>query len=265
MTIVDIHTHAFPEAIAEKAVRHLSDAAQTPACLDGTVRTLLRSMDDAGIDRAVVASIATKPSQFEAILKWSEEIASDRIVPLPSVHPQDPEWSIHLNDVACRGFLGIKLHPYYQDFAIDDDRLLPFYEKANALGLMILMHAGFDMAYPRHRCADPRRVARIKSYFPELKLIAAHLGAWEDWDEVRRHLVGRHVHLDTSYSLAFMSKQEARDLILAHPPECVLFGSDSPWEDQRTALGQLAALGLPDHLHRAILGENALKLFGSRT
>lgn len=262
MTIVDIHTHAFPDAIAEKTMRHLSDAAQTPASLDGTVQALVRSISNAGIDRAVVASIATKPSQFGSILAWSSKIASNRIVPFPSVHPHDPEWALHLKEVARQGFLGIKLHPYYQDFDIDDDRLLPFYAKADALGLVILMHAGFDMAYPRLRRADPIRIAMVAAHLPKLKLVAAHLGAWEDWDEVRRHLIGRKVHLDTSHVLAFMSKQEARELILAHSPDYVLFGSDSPWEDQSTALHRLAALDLPEPVHRAILGANAIKLFG---
>ena len=33
--------------------------------------------------------------------------------------------------------------------------------------------------------------------------------------------------------------QEARDLLHKHPEEYILFGSDSPWEDQTVALQQL--------------------------
>lgn len=263
MTIVDIHTHAFPDAIAERAMRHLSDAAQVPAYLDGTVSALIGSMDGAGIDRSVVASIATKPSQFESILNWSRAIASDRIIPFPSIHPGDPEWSDRIDDVADQGFAGIKLHPYYQGFNVDDEGLLPFYAKLQTRGLVVLMHAGFDMAYDRTRCAEPARIARVNAQFPELKLVAAHLGAWEDWDEVRRHLIGRRIYLDTSYSLPFMSKDAARELIMAHPADYVLFGSDSPWEDQNAALQQLSALDLPEECLGAILGNNALRILGA--
>ena len=46
-------------------------------------------MDKANIDKTVICSIATKPTQFEDILKWSKSIYSDRIIPLPSIHPDN--------------------------------------------------------------------------------------------------------------------------------------------------------------------------------
>jgi len=86
--IIDFHAHAFPDALAERAIAHLEKEGNAKAFLDGKVSSLLASMDSAGIERAVVCSIATKPEQFAPILKWSREIASQRIIPLPSVHPK---------------------------------------------------------------------------------------------------------------------------------------------------------------------------------
>ena len=92
------------------------------AKLDGRISSLLKSMDEAGIERSVICSIATKPEQFEPILKWSKEIASERIVPFASVHPADPLAAQQVRAVARAGLRGIKLHPYYQRFDLDEER-----------------------------------------------------------------------------------------------------------------------------------------------
>ena len=89
--IIDFHAHAFPDALAERAIAHLEKEGNARAFLDGRLSSLLASMDSAGIGRAVVCSIATKPDQFAPILNWSRQIASARIVPLPSVHPKGPD------------------------------------------------------------------------------------------------------------------------------------------------------------------------------
>ncbi len=90
MKSIDFHVHAFPDALAERAIPLLEEKADVTACLDGKLSTVLGSMDRYGIERAVVSSIATKPSQFEPILRWSGSIASERIIPFASVHPDDP-------------------------------------------------------------------------------------------------------------------------------------------------------------------------------
>lgn len=197
--IVDVHTHAFPDHLAPRAMAQLqAETDEVVAVLDGTVADLLRSMDRAGIQTSVVASIATKPGQFEPILRWSEAIRSERIVPFPSLCPLVPEAADQIRRIAAAGFAGLKVHPYYQQFVVDDARLDPVYAAATEARLVILLHGGFDIAFPRDRVADPVRICRVLARFPGLRLIAAHLGAWADWDEVERHLLGRDVYLDIS-------------------------------------------------------------------
>ena len=159
--IIDFHAHAFPDAVAEKAMPKLEGEANLKAALDGKVGSLLASMDRAGIAQSVVASIATKPGQFDAILRWSREIASDRLVPFPSVHPEDTDVAGRVRAIADAGFRGVKMHPYYQDFKVDEARLWPFYRAVRGEGLVLLLHTGFDIAYPHDRVADPVRVARV--------------------------------------------------------------------------------------------------------
>ncbi|WP_319587186.1 hypothetical protein [uncultured Desulfobulbus sp.] len=111
---IDIHTHAFPDPIAKVAIPSLEKEGGIKAYLDGTVAGLLASMDRAGIEQSVLCSIATRPEQFAPILEWSKEIRSERIVPFPSLHPNDPLLLEHLQTVHDEGFKGIKMHSYYQ-------------------------------------------------------------------------------------------------------------------------------------------------------
>lgn len=262
MGAVDFHTHAFPDALAERAVRFLEAEGGIEARIPGTVSALIESMDRSGVDRSVVASIATRPSQFDPILKWSQSIASSRILPFPSIHPGDPKAVEKVRLVAAEGFRGVKLHPYYQDFVVDEQRMFPIYRALSETGLVLLLHAGFDMAYERVKIANAARIARVSDLFPGLKMVASHMGAWKDWDEVRARLLGRPVYLDVSYAIEFMTVEEARGMIQAHGRDWILFGTDSPWAGQAEMIRCVRSLGLGVDWEEAILWSNANRLLG---
>jgi len=262
MPIIDFHTHAFPDDLAARAVPALEKGAGIPAVLNGTVAALLRSMDRAGIERAVVCSIATKPAQFRKIIDWSKAVRSPRLVLFPSIHPADPEAREHIRMIRAEGFLGVKLHPYYQEFNLDEPRLEPIYECLRECGLMLFCHTGFDIAFPRERRADPERIGKVLAKFPGLKFVATHLGAWEDWAEVERWLIGKPVILETSFATAYCGAEAVRRLLMAHPSDCILFGTDSPWADQAEEIARIKALALPPGLEQKLFYENAHRLLG---
>lgn len=260
MHCIDFHTHAFPDALARRAVSSLEESGGITAYSDGSIKGLLNSMDRAGIEQALLCSIATRPAQFDDILNWSAAIRSERIIPLPSVHPRDEQLLTHTRLVHAQGFAGIKMHSFYQDFYLDDPALFPLYEELCTLDMLLVIHAGFDIAFPRERKADPARIAAVTQRWPELKLIATHLGGWEDWDEVERLLIGRPVYLELSFGADFLPAERFKRMLLAHPPEYLLFGSDSPWADQKKSLAALHTLQLPQDLLERILSGNACRL-----
>ena len=261
--IVDFHTHAFPDELAGKAMSMLESEGDVKAHLDGKISSLISSMDTCGIEKSVVCSIATKPSQFDPILQWSKKIASDRIVPFPSVHPDDPDAAEKVSLIKKEGFKGIKFHPYYQDFSVDDERVFPVYQRIVETGLIVVMHTGFDFAFERKRIVDPEKIVRVMENFPELKLVTTHLGAWDDWDEVEKHLSGKEVYMEISFSLEFLNKERAKSIISKHSIDYILFGTDSPWTDQGNTLRLLRSLDLGQDAEEVILKDNALRLLGS--
>lgn len=261
--IIDFHTHAFPEDIAGRAMKALEDEGGVKAHLDGRVSSLLGSMDRYGIEKSVLCSIATRPSQFASIMSWCDRIRSERIIPFPSLHPGDPEYSDRISQIKEEGYKGIKFHPYYQDFYIDEERLFPFYEKILEENLIVVMHTGFDFAFEKIRKADPIRILKVLDRFPGLKLVTTHLGAWDDWEEVEKHLAGKDIYMEISFSLEHLSIEAARKIIMGHPERHILFGTDSPWTEQGKTLDLFRSLGLSERSEAMILRENAELLLDS--
>ena len=261
--IIDFHAHAFPDQVAESAIPYLEEEGGVKANHDGKVTSLLGLMDRDGVEKSVICCIATRSSQFEAILDWSKQIRSDRIIPFPSFHPNDPQAVDHITQVKSEGFKGIKMHPYYQQFFLDDERLYPAYEKISELGLILVMHTGFDIAFPRIRRCDPQQILNVLTRFPDLKMVTTHLGAWQQWHEVEDLLAGRKIYMDISYTLDQIDSLAARRIIMKHPKEYILFGTDSPWSGARDTYKHLQALELGIAREELILRKNGLALLNS--
>lgn len=260
--ITDFHTHAFPDDIAARTMARLAASARGERpYTDGTVSALLASMDRAGIARSVVYQIATTPAQYESILRFCNRIRSDRIAPFPSVHPDAADPAGELRRIAREGFRGIKLHGMYQSFQIDEDRMTPIYEAAAREGLVVCFHAGDDFSFDDASACAPARIANVAERFGDLAVVAAHMGGYLRWRDVRDLLAGRpNVYLETSFTLGRIRPELFGQLLARHGVERVLFGSDSPWSDQAQDVEQIECAGLPAGTLRSILDENATRL-----
>ena len=262
MRAVDVHTHAFPDFLAQRAVEAIvENATMQWAFLDGTVADLVRSMDRAGIDRSVVACIATAPKQFENIFRWCGEIRSDRLIPFPSVHPFSERAADEVRRIADAGFRGIKLHPLYQDFDPLDDRAIDLYRAAADAGLVMLFHSGDDLCFlGDHRC-DPRRMLEIKRRVPDLTMILSHLGGFWQSTEFIRHGLGSDVYIETSHTIPAQPSETFARLCREHEGR-VMFGTDSPWQDQQAEIEKLKRVIDDEQLLEDVLWNNAAHLLG---
>jgi len=258
---IDFHAHVFPEDLAQVALARLAAMGNISPASDGTVAGLLASMDRAGIDGAVVCAVATKPEQFDSILRWLASVGGERVIPFPSVHPDADDPVGQVRRIAARGFSGFKMHPHYQSFVIDEDRMMPIYEAGAREGLIVVVHAGHDFAFPDEDRAAPWRIARVAERFPGMKLVACHLGGWRLWEDVARDLAGADVWFETSFSLSMCHGELLEKIFRLHGAERILFGTDSPWTDQTESLARLNELDfLSEAERRGVLGANALDL-----
>lgn len=264
--VFDAHSHAFPDAIAAGAIASLvAETLWEPvqAHHDGTVKGLLATMDRAGIARTILCSVATRPTQVRKITDWSAAIASERIVPFASIHPDFEDVEAEAERIASLGLRGIKLHPQYMKCAADDPRMLRIARAAARCNLAVTIHAGYDLSFPKDELASPRQVVTLADSAPGLRLLACHMGGWERWGEVVEHLAGRPIWLETSYSLEDCPRPLMESILAKHPPEYLLFGTDSPWADQRKELELFMSLPISAEAKRQALWANVGRFIGA--
>lgn len=259
--IIDFHTHAFPDNLAADAMAKLAYSSKVKPSFDGTVRGLLNSMDIAGIEKSAVLNIATKPEQVANIIKWCLEIKNDRIIPFASIHPANKDFKDLIKRIKGEGLAGIKLHPMYQNFNLDDDRMFFIYEGIAVSGLILALHTGLDIAFRSDKRAEVIRLKKVIIKFPGLKIVAAHTGGWQMWGDVLKEIAGHNLWIETSMTLKYIEDRNILSEILKkHSPDKIMFGTDAPWSNQKEEVGLMNGLDISTELKNKIFSANAQEL-----
>ncbi len=263
MNYIDFHTHIFPDKFARQALDALAaESGDYKPRTDGTLKGLLDSMERAGISLSLVANIATKPSRMRPILDFCLQIKNKHIYPLISFHPSnDPEEVEDVFGMAHReGLRGVKLHPMYQGFPIDSKMMYPFYELIASFGFFLMFHSGYDMAFPGNTQADVEKVKKIADWFKDLTIVCTHVGGWKQWD--RAGILSRcgNVYTETSLTLTEIDDEQFVKVLSQFDEDRILFGTDSPWADQKEMVERTLRLNLPDRVKEKLLWRNAVSL-----
>lgn len=265
--IIDFHTHIFPEKVAEKAIPKLADVIHITPSTNGTADSLLESMARAGVHTSVILPTVTNVKQFDSIIRFAQSInerdfSSDGpcLFSIAGIHPDMPDYKEKLTLIQRMGFKGIKVHPDYQGVYFDDIRYMRILDKASELGLFTITHAGYDPYSPEKVHCTPERVRRVLDEVKPQKLILAHMGCNEFYDQSEELLVGQDVYLDTAYSICHMDREQLCRMIKNHGARRILFGTDTPWTDQAEAVSVLRALPLEDEEREQIFWKNAREL-----
>ena len=259
--VIDFHTHAFPDKIAKRAIDKLADASGglTPYT-DGTADGLARRMKESGVDVSVVLSIATNAHQQRSVNDFAAALdAREEFVAFGSVFPTAPDALEELDRIAALGLRGVKLHPDYQGFEVDDEKMIPLYKKISSLGLITVFHAGVDYGFAPPYGATPDKMKRALRHF-DSPVVTAHFGGVDCYADVLDRLAGENVYFDTSFGYSMMPKYYALKIIEKHGVERMLFGTDSPWHTAEMERRLLSALALSDAELAQIYGENAKRL-----
>ena len=264
MHIIDCHTHAFPDAIAARAVAGLAQKSKPYIPhTDGTAADLAQTAARNGLDTCLICNIATKPAQVHSILRWSAEVRQqygERLIPLASFYPKSETWESDLQLCLESDLPGLKFHPMYQDFNIDDDIMWEIYRRIAASGKFVIFHNGYDVGFPMdYDNASPQRLAKVLDKVPDLTVIASHVGGWHDWDNVEQYLAGCDVYIECSF-INEVPLDILYKIFASHDPDKFLFGSDTPWLEQGKLIAYINGLDIDETFREKLFYQNAAQL-----
>lgn len=224
-------------------------------------------MREGGVSVSINLPVLTRAEQFDSILSFAQNInekcyTGERIISFAGMHPDTLDLECAFDKIKCGGFLGIKIHPDYQNTFIDDEKYIKILTLAKKYDLITVTHAGLDGAYIGEpiKCT-PKRVMRLLDKIGGYsKLVLAHLGGNELFSEVYDTLAGEDVYFDTAYILHVATRDELLRIIDKHSAKRVLFATDSPWRCVKEEVEIVKGLPLGDEEISDILSNNARRL-----
>lgn len=259
--IIDAHCHVWPDHIAPAVL------AGRPAGLDarhdGTVDGLRRTMDAAGIDRAVCLGVAHAARTVPRTNEFIGSLDRARFVPFGTVHPDLPA-ADNLRSLQDNGITGVKLHPLFQDLSLADPRVVSLLAVLADAGIIIITHVGAGGGSGANDRGSPAALRALLDAVPALRLIACHFGGYHRLDEAEDLVVGSRAVLETSWppTTGGLDQARVRDIIARHGADRVVYGSDWPMTDPAVEIAAVRSLGLADSEEAGILGGNLAALLG---
>ena len=244
MHIIDIHTHIYPEQIAVKAADSIRDFYEIyGGKMDGTAATLLDRCREAGISRQVILPVAVRPDRVRSINDFIRHQAEEHssFIPFGTVHAAMEGVGEETERILRLGMKGIKLHPDFSRFDLDDPRLFPMYETVRGK-IPVILHMG-DQRYDH---SHPHRLRHLLREFPGLQVIAAHFGGYSMYETAYELLYDTDCVMDISSSMMFMEEGVAEKYINIYGAERMAYGTDYPLWDPVTEVAAFQKLKLTD-------------------
>ena len=263
---VDVHTHVWPESIARTVEKHATGDLKLDMPLPNTLSGLKSHMEDSGWDKSIVVGIAERPDQVQGVNDWLIDIQGPSIVSFGAIHPLLEDKPAEIRRIRSQGLKGIKLHPVLNRFNPDHPSMFPLYEEIGD-SMVVAIHCGSmpHLKDQRPDFASPHRIASVARRFPQLKIIAFHLGGFYMLDEAERHLVGLpNVLIDTSWppTVKELAPDTLLNIVNNHGADKITFGTDYPFASQTADAEYLDSLPLTSSRLEMVLGGNAAAFIG---
>lgn len=260
--IINTHCHIYPSKIASKAVENIGNFYDINMSLNGTIEGLIEDGEKIGTVHYLVHSVATTPKQVRSINEFiSSEINKfpDLFTGYGTLHPDSENIQEDIDYLISLGLKGVKVHPDFQQFALNEEKSFKLAEIVEDNNLPIMIHCG-DF---RYNYSNPEQLKGIIENFPDLSIIGAHFAGWSVWEESVEEFAGTpNLMVDLSSSLYDISPETAKDYIYAFGVDNVLFGTDYPMWISEEELERFHKINLTPEEENKILYENAAKLLG---
>ena len=236
---------------------------------------MLCRMDEAGIERAFLIAHRCGPEGPRACWRLPYALVADaaathpdRFSCLAGLDPTEGMAGVRALEHAVQelGFVGAHAYPHWFELPPNHARWYPFYAKCVELDVPIQLQVGQSMIYapdyPTESVGRPITLDPVACHFPELTLIGIHVGIpWVDemiamaWKHPNVY-IGTDAHSPKYWPDSFVRYMDS------YGRNKVLFGTDFPVLDFTRTRREFDALGLKPHSARAVLRENAARVYG---
>ncbi|GAB4349211.1 MAG: amidohydrolase family protein [Candidatus Abyssubacteria bacterium] len=285
--IIDVHIHPFckeatvipsPEEALLRMYGHDEErfgpllAAFQWIFREKSLDDIIREMDDAGIDKAVIVA-ADYSTAYGTVVVTNEDVARmaqlhpDRFIPFCSVDPAMGRLAVDNLERAVKEFgaRGLKLVPPMQGFRFDDERYHPLWKMAADLDIIVWTHAAHQRSTPGTdaRLGQPMLIEPVALKFPGLKIVLGHCGfpwVWESWSMAVRH---PNVYVDISAFTDLYGLFPWQAYTASEAERKLLFATDNPLSGFLKCVEAVRAIPLSEDFKTAIFGGNAQKLLGA--
>lgn len=243
--IIDMHTYVGTSMLGDHS----------------TPEELLKVMDEAGIDKAVICPVKTADAYFEEQNKYISELVKE--------HPQrfigfarvDPHLGVVAHELLERcfseyGMRGLILHPWEETFAINDEIVDPIAEICEKWNVPLMVETGYPWVSHCFQVGD------LAERHPKLTIIMTHGGqldssgyALTDID----YIMNKYDNLIIETSGNF-SDEGIENMPVRLGSHRLVFGTHYPWLNVNLEIYRIKRAGIDEEIRKDIFYRNAKKL-----
>jgi uncharacterized protein len=284
--IIDAHTHAYREEdlamVKERTAlldESLPDTDPNKWMLhhEGSLATLLGEERIAGVDRFVLLPVSSRPERSRSLNRWVADMARahPEIIPFGTLVANSPSLANELEEVLDLGLQGVKVHPFLQRVDILAPAVRGFWSLLEESGLPVVLDSMYLKGLVKYKPhlkelartagafeTGPARIAMLAQKYPDLTLIAPHLGSLYAWDKLEPLYPLENVFFDLSFVSSIISPRKAVAIIRRKGSDHVLFGTDAPWRRPRDAKKWFDGLSLNTREFELISHKNLEAILG---
>lgn len=251
---------------ADDAPIRSADAALSPSPEgDLPLSATLAALDAAGVQQALLSAWAGPQGALIANDEVADAVARSggRLSGVGAVDIRRPMAAMRevRRCVEELGFKAIRILPWLWEVPPTDRRFYPVYAACCEMGVPLCTQIGHTGPLMPSEVGRPIYLDQVAIDFPELTIVAGHIGY--PWTDEAVAVATKHpnVYIDTSAYAARRYPPALVDYLRGHGRRKVLFGSNWPMIPPAQCLQGLDALGLDDETRALFLGGNARRVY----
>lgn len=289
--IVDCHTHVWqsPDQLGQMVLGEIARPSRSRVARSPSDRAMARYIpaadadyhwaQAAAVDKAFVLGFRSRYLSADIPNRYVADYVNrfpQKLIGFAGIDPTErgaaSEVKIARGDLGLRG---VTLSPANQDFHPCDTRAMRVYERAEELGMPVLIHPGSPFAeQAKMEYARPFLLDEVARAFPQLRIVVAQLG--HPFIDETICLLGKHLNVFADVSGLLKRPWQAYNALVSAYQygviDKLLFGSDFPYTNPTECIESLYSLNqiahgtnlpiVPRESLRCIVERDSLGLLG---